>query len=256
MCLSITTYNLSKILKYKNIYLNINLNMNLNTLLFINEHYTEGYKVEFLNLLSLVSIFCAILVIVTKNPVVSVLYLIGLFFGISVYLMAIGVTYIGLSYLLVYVGAVSILFLFILMLINVRISEILSNTGNSIPLAIITVIAFNYSRTEILPYSENISAYHSLLYFFNFFEAFISENLNPFFFMLNAFADNAKILFVTSSSWDSSLSEISHIKSIGNIMYTSHSMWLILTSIILLLSMVGAIVVTKQGTPSSVTKKA
>jgi NADH-ubiquinone oxidoreductase chain 6 len=49
---------------------------------------------------------------------------------------------------------------------------------------------------------------------------------------------------VTSKIWDGNLSESSHITSIGNIMYTSYSIWLILTSIILLLAMVGAIVIT------------
>ena len=37
-----------------------------------------------------------------------------------------------ISYLLVYVGAVSILFLFILMLINIRVSELISDTDNYI----------------------------------------------------------------------------------------------------------------------------
>jgi NADH-ubiquinone oxidoreductase chain 6 len=64
--------------------------------------------------------------------------------------------FIGLSYLLVYIGAVSILFLFILMLINVRISELHSNTNNSIALAVIITIAFNYPSYEILPYSMKI----------------------------------------------------------------------------------------------------
>jgi NADH-ubiquinone oxidoreductase chain 6 len=57
------------------------------------------------------------------------------------------------------VGAVSILFIFILMLINVRISELLSNTSNSIPLAIIIAISFNYPIYQILPYS--IAAFNS-----------------------------------------------------------------------------------------------
>jgi len=50
--------------------------------------------------------------------------------------------FIGLSYLLVYIGAVSILFLFILMLINVRVSELQAETSNSLPLAIIIGICF------------------------------------------------------------------------------------------------------------------
>jgi NADH-ubiquinone oxidoreductase chain 6 len=56
--------------------------------------------------------------------------------------------------------------------------------------------------------------------------------------------DNGEIYFVTSKVWDGNLAETNHITSIGNIMYTSYSMWLILTSIILLLAMTGAIVIT------------
>jgi NADH-ubiquinone oxidoreductase chain 6 len=67
--------------------------------------------------------------------------------------MTLGFNFLGLAYLLVYVGAVSILFLFILMLINVRISELLSNTSNSIALAIFITIAFIYPLYQILPYS-------------------------------------------------------------------------------------------------------
>ena len=89
------------------------------------------------------------------------MFLIGLFLSISSYLIILGINFIGLSYLLVYVGAVSILFLFILMLINVRISELLSNTSNSIPLAIIISIAFNYPLYEILPYG--ISSFNSYI---------------------------------------------------------------------------------------------
>jgi NADH-ubiquinone oxidoreductase chain 6 len=125
----------------------------MNTLYILIETYTNGYRVEVLDILSLISVLCGILVIISKNPIVSVLFLIGLFLSISCYLIILGLNFIGLSYLLVYVGAVSILFLFILMLINVRISELLSNTSNSIPLAIIITIFFNYPVYQILPYS-------------------------------------------------------------------------------------------------------
>src|SRR5271167_775781 len=121
-------------------------------LFLLNEIYTNGYRVEVLDIVSLVAILCGILVIISKNPVVSVLFLIGLFLSISCYLIMLGLNFIGLSYLLVYIGAVSILFLFILMLINIRISELLIDTSNSIPLAIILGISFNYSVNNILPY--------------------------------------------------------------------------------------------------------
>jgi NADH-ubiquinone oxidoreductase chain 6 len=134
----------------------------MNNLFILNETFTNGYNVEILDIISLMSILCGILVIIIKNPIVSVLSLIGLFFSIASYLMLLGLNFIGLSYLLVYVGAVSILFLFILMLINVKISELLSNTSNSIPLAIIIVISFNYLVYEILPESIGTASSHTI----------------------------------------------------------------------------------------------
>src|SRR6202167_208312 len=125
----------------------------MNNLFILNETYTNGYRVEILDIISLFAILCGIFVIISKNPIVSVLFLIGLFLSISSYLIILGLSFIGISYLLVYVGAVSILFLFILMLINVRVSELLSNTSNSIPLAVIITISFNYPVYQILPYS-------------------------------------------------------------------------------------------------------
>lgn len=83
--------------------------------------------------------------------IVSVLFLIGLFINIACLLILVGYNYIGLSYILIYVGAVSILFLFILMLINIRISELLSETNNYIPLAVLTVLLFYYIVGQVLP---------------------------------------------------------------------------------------------------------
>ena len=219
----------------------------MNSIFIINETFTNGYRVEILDVISIVSIISGIFVIISKNPIVSVLFLIGLFLSISSYLIILGINFIGLSYLLVYVGAVSILFLFILMLINVRISELLNDASNSIPLAIIITLAFNYPVYKILPYS--ITAFNSYtidlnnvlnnIFYNNYGDLFtkISDsNSNK--------KDDGEILFVTSRIWDGNLAESTHITTIGNIMYTSYSIWLILTSIILLLAMVGAIIIT------------
>lgn len=219
----------------------------MNTLFILSENFTNGYRAEVLDIISLLSILCGILVIISKNPIVSVLFLIGLFISISSYLIILGLSFIGLSYLLVYVGAVSILFLFILMLINVRVSELLSNTSNSIPLAIFITISFNYPVYQILPYS--IASFNSYtidlnntlndIWYNNY-----SDFFNKLFNLSGTELDNGEIYFVTSKIWDGNLAETNHITSIGNIMYTSYSIWLILTSIILLLAMVGAIVIT------------
>src|SRR6266487_1341143 len=124
----------------------------MDSIFILNETFTNGYRIEILNFISAASIISGIFII-SKNPIVSVLFLIGLFLSISSYLIILGINFIGLSYLLVYVGAVSILFLFILMLINVRVSELLSDTSNSIPLAVLIAIAFNYPVYQVLPYS-------------------------------------------------------------------------------------------------------
>src|SRR5271155_2580646 len=142
----------------------------MNSIFVLNETFTNGYRAEILDFISLIAILCGILVIISKNPIISVLFLIGLFLSISSYLIILGLNFIGLSYLLVYVGAVSILFLFILMLINVRISELLSNTSNSIPLAIIIVISFYSSVHPIIPYS--------IAPFYNYIANFINRGLN------------------------------------------------------------------------------
>src|SRR6187402_3622295 len=128
--------------------------MIMNTNLFlINETFTNGYISNILDIMTVLAIFCAISVIVNKNPIISVLFLIGLFASISSYLIIIGLNFIGLSYLIVYIGAVSILFLFILMLINIRLSELQDNTMNSIPLAIVIIISLIYTIFIVLPYN-------------------------------------------------------------------------------------------------------
>jgi NADH-ubiquinone oxidoreductase chain 6 len=114
----------------------------------------NGFSIGFLNVITIVSFFSGIFIIITKNPIISVLYLILLFASISCYLIFIGIKFIGISYLLVYVGAVSILFLFILMLINIRVSELISDTNNNIPLAILAILAFFIPFSILLPDSK------------------------------------------------------------------------------------------------------
>jgi len=202
----------------------------MNNLFIINDTLTNGYKAEALDVISLFAILCAILVIISKNPIVSVLYLIGLFGSISSYLILLGLNFIALSYLIVYIGAVSILFLFILMLINIRISELQNNTKNSIFLGIFITIFLYNSIFPILPNEISKLNKNNL--------GFVNNN------KLMSINNDEKLLFVSSSSWDSNLTETNHISSLGNILYSSHNIWLIIASFILLLAMVGTIAIT------------
>ena len=194
--------------------------------LFVLDDLFSGSWLGILDLLAIVSVVLGIFIIVTKNPVISVLFLILLFSSIACYLILIGVKFIGISYLLVYVGAVSILFLFILMLINIRVSELISDTNNNIPLALVTILTFVVLFTTVMP------------------EVTVKSGMMGLYtFMLDiVYTDN--IEYVTSKNWDGNLLDNTDIISIGNIMYTSYSIWLLITSIILLLAMVGAIVIT------------
>ena len=192
--------------------------INIDNLYLFKENFFNGYNIELLDFLYFSSIISGIFVIICKNPVISVLFLISLFLSISGYLIALGMNFIGLSYILVYVGAISILFIFILMLINVRISELSSYTNNSIPLGIIISLLFIYTlyETSCVIDSNNI--------------------IN----IVN-YNSNDDIMYSLAKTWDGSLAENPDISSIGNIMYTNYFIWLIIASIILLLAMVGCI---------------
>ena len=194
--------------------------------LFVLDDIFSGSLLDILDLFALVSVILGIFIIVTKNPVISVLFLILLFSSIACYLILIGVKFIGISYLLVYVGAVSILFLFILMLINIRVSELINDTNNNIPLALMTILTFVVLFTTVIP---EVSVKSGMLGLYTFMQDLVNT-------------DN--IEYVTSKNWDGNLLDNTDIISIGNIMYTSYSIWLLITSIILLLAMGGAILIT------------
>lgn len=212
----------------------------MGNIILLNDFVSNGFTIEIVDIIFLISIFFGVFTIVSRNPIISVLFLIGLFMNISSILILVGYSFIGLSYILVYVGAVSILFLFILMLINIRISELFSESNNNIPLAILTVLIFYNIVGQILSSKltdntiiSNISNSISELYIVQIFRD-----------ILNIEDIKQQITFASSKGWDSSLVEFTHITGIGNIMYTSYSIWLIISSIILLLGMVGAIVIT------------
>jgi len=117
--------------------------MNMN-LYIVSVDLINGLYPIVLDVLSLIAIFVGILVITTKNPIVSVLFLISLFLVIAVNLIFIGLHFLSLAYLLLYIGAIAILFLFTIMLLNIRVSELTSYYSNSFPLALIFgVIIFN-----------------------------------------------------------------------------------------------------------------
>ncbi len=183
---------------YNNLYLTI-------------DNFINGFSIYFLSILSFLCIIFSIFTIISKNPISSILFLIGLFLSISIYLILLGLTFIGISYLLVYIGAVSMLFLFILMLIDIRISELHIQNNNNLFLAFLISVLFYISNFDI--------------------NDIFNRYINKYIYISNY------------NTWDGYTIENYDIISIGNVLYTNLSILLIVSSIILLLAMVGAIII-------------
>ena len=190
--------------------------------------------------LSLLAILSGILVIISRNPVISVLFLISVFVNVAGYLVVLGISFVGISYIIVYVGAISILFLFVVIMLNMQLAEINAvgtEYTQNIPLGIIVGSLFLFELTTVLSYANtNITFYEVCLGTLHWFTSlFIDVNNNNIAEVHQAF-NKVEI--------DSQFSSFLQIQSIGQVLYTSGSLWLIITSVILLLAIVGPIILT------------
>jgi NADH-quinone oxidoreductase subunit J len=70
--------------------------------------------------LSVVALFSALMVITNKNPVYSVLWLIATFFAISGHYILLNAQFLAIVNIIVYAGAIMVLFLFVIMLMNLN----------------------------------------------------------------------------------------------------------------------------------------
>jgi NADH-quinone oxidoreductase subunit J len=71
-------------------------------------------------LLSVMALFGAMMVIISKNPVYSVLWLIVTFFAISGHYIVLNAQFLAIVNIIVYAGAIMVLFLFVIMLMNLN----------------------------------------------------------------------------------------------------------------------------------------
>lgn len=191
-----------------------------------------------LDLLAFGSVLSGILVITSRNPIISVLFLISVFVNVACYLILLGISFIGLTYVIIYVGAVAILFLFIVIMINVKLVEIQSHrvdTSNSYPLAFIISTIFLMSILDL----SAISMYSYVFQSFDFLNFGVPINEKE---QLFQSGKNLLSTIFGSIFWDNNSFSLNQIESLGNMLYTSHSMWILILSVVLLLAMIGAIV--------------
>jgi NADH-ubiquinone oxidoreductase chain 6 len=211
-----------------------------------------------LKFLSIGTVLSGILTITAKNPVISVIYLIFTFVLAAGYLILIGIQFIGISYIIVYVGAIAVLFLFVIMMINIKLTDILE-TGTqytkNLPLAITIGSLFLYVFYSIIPFNFNnvpsllfasAKSQLNILNYHNIFNASFSSNNNVTSALVQV-ADAASCAVPQAPlNNDFYILNFLQIEVLGHTLYTYSSILLIILSFVLLLAMFSTIVLSKK----------
>ena len=198
----------------------------------------------FIDLLAFGSLISSVLVITSKNPVIAVIFLISVFVNAAGYLILLGIGFIGITYIIVYIGAITVLFLFVIMMINIKLTDILdagSQYTKNLPLALAIGSLFIYEFFTIMPFTFNdVSLISTILN--------LLTNLNGLF--LNSNITTSEIVFNTFNpiSADTTFANFLQVQAIGQSLYTVGAFWLIITSLILLLAMVAPIFISRKST--------
>lgn len=193
-----------------------------------------------LDLLAVAAILSGVLVITSKNPVISVIFLISVFINAAAYLVLLGLGFVGIAYIIVYVGAITVLFLFVIMMIHIKLTDILdvgTEYTKNLPLALAVAGLLAYELFTIVPLSSTnasiLSLPLNLLNYFN--ESILSSDVSSVTIINNNISPvNADISFFN----------LLQIESLGHALYTYGALWLIVTSFILLLAMLAPILLT------------
>lgn len=152
---------------------------------------------------------CSFFLIISKNPVYSVLLLILIFFCSASIAILFGVDFMGILFIIVYVGAIAVLFLFVVMMLDLK-----TNLG---------VLS---DSLKLLFFIVNIYLYILILiYYFDFFSIFKKD-------------------FVVNIVFLNTLDSFFNIDIFGQCLYNYFLVCFLLAGIILLLAMLGAISLT------------
>lgn len=162
-------------------------------------------------ILAAIVIVSAVGVIASRNPVHSVLFLILSFFTSAGLLVLIGAEFLAMLLVVVYVGAVAVLFLFVVMMLDVDFAELKQGTLRYWPFAVLVGIAF-FAEIALVAFSRGDVG---------------GANFNP------------------APGGD----DITNAEAIGRVMYTDNLLLFQLSGILLLIAMIGAIVLTLRERP-------
>lgn len=197
----------------------------------------QNVLIEVLAFLALLS---SVLVITSKNPVIAVIFLISLFINVAGYLILTGVGFIGITYIILYVGAITVLFLFVIMMINIKLTDILetgSQYTKNLPLGVAIGSLFLYEVFSMLPFSYNNISSLTLDSLTQLNGLFLSSELSTY--------STINMTYLPSVA-DQTYTSFTQIQAIGQGLYTYGALWLIICSIILLLAMVAPIFISRN----------
>ena len=165
-------------------------------------------------LFSFIMIASAFMVILSRNPVHSVLFLILCFFNSAGIFLILGAEFWAFILVIVYVGAVAVLFLFVVMMLDVEFKSISSTVISYLPIGLtIGVIILAELMLVLFTWKRDYS---------------VTDNL--------------------SLSTDT---QYSNTEIIGLVLYTDNILFFQLAGLILLASMIGAIILTVNHRPSA-----
>jgi len=160
---------------------------------------------------SVIAVFAALMVIISRNTVYSVFFLILVFVNVSILFIMIGAEFLGMIMLIVYVGAVAVLFLFVVMMLNIT-EQIIKKS----------------SRKGLI---NNISL-GSIIGVIIFLELLV---------VVGGWKYKGTYVSLSATNFNS---DLSNTHALGNILYTDYIHLFQIAGIILLVAMIGAITLT------------
>lgn len=172
-----------------------------------------------LSVLSSLALVSGLMVVRAKNPVHSVLFPIPVFRNTSGLLLLLGLDFFAMIFPVVHIGAIAVSFLFVVMMFHIQIAEIHEEVLRYLPVSGIIGLIFWWEMFFILD-NESIPLLPT------------QRNTTSLRYMVYA----GKV-----RSW-------TNLETLGNLLYTYYSVWFLVPSLILLVAMIGAIVLTMHRT--------
>ncbi len=219
----------------------------------------------------------AVLIIRSRNPVYSVFHLVSVFLQASLLLILAGVEYFALAQLIIYVGALAIMFLFVVMLLDIPVTEIIAQSRGIFYIASLLFVTFAVTILQIILYGGDIQditgTFESTLYtpldtaasltsvvgssvnnILLLDDTFFSANNSPSADAQGYYTSIIKGVFLDGEyrtllstdymSWGDKNKEIAQIASLGLAMFTVHVDLLVVACLLLLVAMIAAVVLT------------